>query len=149
MDDATILSLTQGETLGANLYAYCNNNPVNFTDASGFLAQRWYNKVSNVSKFIDVAIIIISTGKSIIGIKAMRTFIRDNQRKIVKNVTKELVKYIGSISSVVITSAVEVALTLIGSSVGELIAKALDYIDPWWKNGYTRNNGYIFNEVFL
>ncbi len=145
MDDATILNLTQGETLGANLYAYCNNNPVNFTDESGFLAQHWYNKVSNVSKFIDVAIIIISAGKSIIGIKAMRTFIRDNQRKIVKNVTKELVKYIGSMSSVVIASAVEVALTLIGSSVGELIAKALDYIDPWWKNGYKRNNGYVFN----
>ena len=42
-----------------------------------------------------------------------------------------------------VAGAIEVARTLLGSSIGELIAKALDYIDPWW--GFKRNNGYIFN----
>jgi len=35
------------------------------------------------------------------------------------------------------------ALDLAGTSIGELIAKALDYADPLW--GFKRNNKYIFN----
>ena len=31
-DDTNILLATKGETLGANLFAYCNNNPVNRVD---------------------------------------------------------------------------------------------------------------------
>ena len=34
-DDTNILLATQGETLGANLFAYCNNNPVNRVDYEG------------------------------------------------------------------------------------------------------------------
>lgn len=42
-----------------------------------------------------------------------------------------------------IRQAVDIALILFGPSIGDLIAKALDYIDPWW--GFRRSNGYIFN----
>lgn len=34
-DDTNILLATQGEILGANLFAYCNNNPVNMVDYFG------------------------------------------------------------------------------------------------------------------
>ena len=34
-DDTAILLATQGETHNANLFAYCNNNPVNSTDPTG------------------------------------------------------------------------------------------------------------------
>lgn len=34
-DDTNILLATKGETLGANLFAYCNNNPVNRVDYEG------------------------------------------------------------------------------------------------------------------
>ena len=37
VDDTNILLSTQGENLGANLFAYCNNNPVNQVDYTG----RW------------------------------------------------------------------------------------------------------------
>lgn len=36
---------------------------------------------------------------------------------------------------------VDLALTIFGTSIGDLIAKALDYADPWWRK--TRNNKYI------
>jgi len=36
-DDTSVLSLTQGELLGANLFAYCNNNPVMNSDPSGYI----------------------------------------------------------------------------------------------------------------
>ena len=35
VDDTNILLSTQGENLGVNLFAYCNNNPVNQVDYSG------------------------------------------------------------------------------------------------------------------
>ena len=34
-DDTNILLATQGETLGANMFAYCGNNPVNYVDPTG------------------------------------------------------------------------------------------------------------------
>ena len=36
-DDTSILLATQGETHGANLYAYCENNPINHVDYTGYL----------------------------------------------------------------------------------------------------------------
>ncbi len=35
-DDVAILQLAQGELLGANLFTYCVNNPVNYRDPSGY-----------------------------------------------------------------------------------------------------------------
>ena len=35
-DDTSILLATQGETLGANMFAYCGNNPVNYVDPTGY-----------------------------------------------------------------------------------------------------------------
>lgn len=35
-DDTSILQLTQGSVLGANLFAYCGNNPVNNSDPTGY-----------------------------------------------------------------------------------------------------------------
>ena len=40
-DDTSILLATQGETHGANLFAYCNNDPVNKSDSTG----RWAKDV--------------------------------------------------------------------------------------------------------
>ena len=39
VDDTNILLASQGESLGANLFAYCNNNPVNKADYSGYNSQ--------------------------------------------------------------------------------------------------------------
>lgn len=144
-DDPNILTLTTGNISGANLFMYCNNDPVQNTDFYGYLAKHWYNKVSNVSKAIDIAIIAISCGKSLVGMKAIKAFIKANRKKLIKTVEKELLKLIGTTASAVVPAALDVALTLIGSSIGGLIAKALDYADPWLKRGYVRNNGYILN----
>ncbi|MBM7871482.1 RHS repeat-associated protein [Clostridium pascui] len=54
-DDVGILHLTQGELLGANLFSYCVNNPINNMDPSGLFAMR----VSDVTGLIDTIITAI------------------------------------------------------------------------------------------
>lgn len=144
-DDTSLLMLTTGDVQGANLFAYCNNDPVNHIDPNGFLGKHWYNKVSNVAKAIDVAIIAITAGKSLVGIKAIRAFLKANRRKLVQNITKQLTKMIGSYAATFLPAAFDIALTLFGTSIGDLIARGLDYVDPLWKKGYARSNGYILN----
>lgn len=144
-DDTALLELTVGDVHGANLFAYCGNDPVNNIDPTGLLGKCWYNKVSNVAKAIDVAIIAITAGKSLVGIKAIRAFLKANRRKLVQNVTKQLTKMIGSYAATFLPAAIDVALTLFGTSIGDLIARGLDWVDPLWKKGYARSNGYILN----
>ena len=128
-----------------HLYSYCENNPIVYSDPTGYLKQCWYNKVSFVAKVIDAIILIVSTGKSVIGITAMRKFIKNNSQKLVKEISKQLLKYIGSITSAMVSAAIDFVSIIIGNSIGDLIAKALDYADPIWKKGYQRSNGYILN----
>nr|WP_295611459.1 hypothetical protein [uncultured Terrisporobacter sp.] len=40
-------------------------------------------------------------------------------------------------------TAIDIAMCIVGTSIGDIIAKALDYMDPMW--GYRRNNKYILN----
>lgn len=143
--DDPVFSNEQGQPLGSNLYGYCGNDSVNNIDPTGLLRKCWYNKVSNVAKAIDIAIIVITAGKSLVGIKAIRTFLKINRRKIVKNITKKLTKMIGTYAATFLPAAIDVALTLFGTSIGDLIARGLDWVDPLWEKGYVRGNGYILN----
>lgn len=41
-DDTAILQATQGQLLSHNLFSYCLNNPVMYSDPSGYAAIKWY-----------------------------------------------------------------------------------------------------------
>lgn len=59
-DDVAFLGVT-GTVLSCNLFAYCENDPVNAIDLGGYLklGKHWWNKVSTVGKIIDIIICFI------------------------------------------------------------------------------------------
>ena len=63
VDDTNILLSTQGENLGANLFAYCNNNPVSKADYTGKLLESLTE--SYLQSFVDLVWII--TNDHIVG----------------------------------------------------------------------------------
>ncbi|MPN50945.1 hypothetical protein SDC9_198585 [bioreactor metagenome] len=52
-------------------------------------------------------------------------------------------KKFGSTIAIMLPTALNLALTIFGTSPGEIIARALDYADKWF--GHKRNNKYILN----
>lgn len=123
-----------GALVMPNSYSEVSSEEMEYIDGG---RNGWWNKVGFIGGLIDVGIICFTAGQAIAGIAAMKTFLRRNSRKLVKNVSKAIRKMIGSVSSVVITSAIDIALTCFSTSIGGLIALGLDIIDG-------KRNGYVF-----
>ncbi|MGD9568538.1 MAG: RHS repeat-associated core domain-containing protein, partial [Sedimentibacter sp.] len=132
----------EDEPLSLNQYAYCNNNPVMYVDPSGHIPNGWWNSTINIGRVIDAAIIVFAAGQTIYGKYAAKAFLKKNKAKVISATRGKLMRFFPSVKSTVVTAAVNAALTLVGSSVGQLVANGFDYIDSWW--GYPRSNGYIF-----
>lgn len=141
-DDTAFLGATS-TVLSANLFSYCENNPVINIDPWGYLGKHWWNSVKWVGRAIDVLLIVISAGKTHMAMKALRTFLKKNKNKVVYQIRGKILSLFGRTVASALPQILEVAFTLLGTSLGELIAKAIDYADKWW--GFKRNNGYLFN----
>ncbi len=72
-DDTFLLELTTGNIHGANLFAYCNNDPVNNFDPSGY----YYISIGNLSKIFlyVVGFNPIGTVLASIGLYKLKTYI--------------------------------------------------------------------------
>lgn len=53
LDDTNILTHNKGEVFGANLFNYCNNDPINNVDLSGY-APTSYNTSNNILSALDI-----------------------------------------------------------------------------------------------
>ncbi len=60
-DTTEILERTKGTVLGANIFAYCNNNPVMYVDYTGEIS---------LALAIVITFILIVSGVSVAGISA-------------------------------------------------------------------------------
>ena len=72
-DDTAVLEMTVGNVLGANLFAYCGNDPVNNIDPSGY----YYISIGNFSKIFlyVVGFNPIGTVLASIGLYKLKTYI--------------------------------------------------------------------------
>ncbi len=145
-DDTQIAIATQGEVLGANLFAYCNNNPVNYVDYSGYAKI----KISWISTTIDLLLIVIPAVFQInkalaasgrVSNKILLKFsnlIENNMKKIKDFVTKGLQKIYEKCFAIRIASIVcpailkGLAMFSILSSIGAFIQYMIDCLDGKW-----------------
>ncbi len=89
-DDTEILKLTQGTLNGANLFAYCNNDPVLNSDPSGYMAVELLNMLSTVyslCNFNSSAIAILTI--SLNGLGIYKAFHEIAQLNIAKKLSKK------------------------------------------------------------
>ena len=142
-DDTAYVDTNSGTPLSTNMFAYCENNHINDTDPWGYLGKHWWNSVKWVSRIIDAVLLVISVGKTYMATRALKTFLKRNKNKVIRQIRGKIMSLFGKTVSKALPQIINVALTLLGTTIGELIAKAIDYADKWW--GYTRNNGYLFN----
>lgn len=129
----------ENEPQSLHQYAYCANNPVMYIDPSGHY---FWEKVPTST----VAILILYSGyKAISGYYVAKDFLKKNKNKIVYQIKGKILSMFGNVVAHGLFTVVDLALTLWGTSAGDLLAKALDYADPWWGNKkYIRSNGYVF-----
>ena len=69
VDDTDILEASQGTTHGANLFAYCDNNPVNYVDYTGYVP---------LPLAVIVVLIIVASGSW--GLVSIYKFIQEYQQ---------------------------------------------------------------------
>ena len=60
VDDTNILLATQGESLGANLFAYCGNNPVNMVDYTGQLFEKKTGEIELIEILETIAPFVLA-----------------------------------------------------------------------------------------
>ena len=124
-----------------HLYVYCANNPINYVDPSGH--RRIKISITWAGRIIDAAILIATGINVYLSKKALKKAISKSGGKITRVVKKRLAKEVGSKASFFTSNIINLIFTFTGTSMGELIAKAINrYIDP--KLGYSKNNKYIF-----
>ena len=151
-----------GDIQSKNMYSYCEQDPVNSIDPMGYkgIGKHWWNKTNFIGIILDVLIITIPLFISInaalkarAGIKLaaeaaakeLMVELANRSRKVIldtmKDVfTKAFLKFAPSLIPVAIgavTGVVNIIFVIAGNSLGQCLAKGMDYIDG-------NVDGYIF-----
>jgi RHS repeat-associated protein len=129
----------ENEPLSLNKYAYAGNNPVNYVDPTGKAGI----KNSYVSWTIDIALILWGYWQWDVSRKALNMFLKRNWQGISRLIRVRFVRKHYSAFNKFMATGLNIALTISGNSIGQIVAKVIDrYVDP--RLGYKKNNGRCF-----
>lgn len=118
-------------------YVDIDSDEMEYVDGGG-LGKEWYNSVKAVGIYADVAIIAISGGMGAFSTIAARNYIRSIiGKEVSRRIARKLTAYVGSAVAGLFTSSLDIALTIVGTSLGGIIAEAMDRVDG-------KNDGYVF-----
>ena len=114
-DDTAMLELTKGEILGANLFTYCNNDPINHVDPSGY----YYISIGNISKIFLYVVGFNPIGSVLaaIGLYKLKTYIVAKMALL----GLRLGKFWGPVVCAVITGLFAVSGLYIGGQIAQAI----------------------------
>lgn len=101
------------------------------------LGKHWYNQRGNVATAIDVAAVIAGVGYAAKTSSTVIKLIRANRTKITRVVEAKIASMLGKSVASWVGTAISIGLTIGGTSIGDLVARGLDYADGNY-------DGYVF-----
>ena len=101
------------------------------------LGKHWYNQRGNVATAIDVAAVIAGVGFAAKTSSTVIKLIRANRTKITRVVEAKIASMLGKSVASWVGTAISIGLTIGGTSIGDLVARGLDYADGNY-------DGYVF-----
>ncbi len=101
------------------------------------LGKHWYNKVVNVGKAIDIATIAAGVGFSAKSASAVLKYIKAHRANINRAVYGKIKAMLGISAASWVSTALDIASTISGYSIGSVLAEALDRLDG-------KNDNYVF-----
>lgn len=118
-------------------YVEVDNEEMEYVDGGG-IGKHWYNSTGVVGTALDVVIIAVTGEIGAFSTIAARKYIKSIMGKNVsRTIARKLTAYVGSAVAGLFTSALNIAMTIGGTSLGGIIAEAMDRVDG-------KNDGYIF-----
>ena len=126
-DDVRVLGLCDGEVLGANLFAYCSNNAVNFIDPSGF----GRISVKAFSKIITVVMYALQIGSMILTYRAWVKMAKLIAERKMKNIKKKVIHFVMDNIGTVTKLTIGVTINFTYATAELLLDLILD-----WSIGY-------------
>lgn len=100
------------------------------------VGKNWWNSKGFVAGVIDVGLIVIGLGTAASSTAAVRKLIRNNRTNITRMVEKQILAKVGIGVGGLVSSMINIALTLAGTSIGGVLAEGLDRADR-------KNDNYI------
>ena len=117
-------------------YVDIDRDEMEYVDGGG-VGKHWWNSTNAVGIYVDIAIIAISGGMGAFSTIAARKYIKSIiGKKVSRQIASKLTAYVGSAVAGLFTSALDIALVIGGTSLGGIIAEAMDRVDG-------RNDGYV------
>jgi RHS repeat-associated protein len=164
-DDMGILQMAKGQVLGANLFSYCGNNPINFLDVNGF----WDTKIkfgpakvnvfSSAGKIwgsINLAVGLL--GFSISVVINLKTYLSHKDVNMWSPILGTIYAGVGGIiATLVLVSLGPVSLlggvigAAIGAIVGTIFGVIIDYsrTNKYGNQIYTRTGNFTYKQGFI
>ena len=100
------------------------------------LGKKKWNKVSNVAIGLDVAFTLAGYGASSCAARKAIKLLKSST-KLTRTIRNKLISYVGKAAAGYMSTGINIALTIAGTSAGGLLAEGMDRVDK-------KNDGYIF-----
>ena len=117
-------------------YVEIENDEMEYIDGGG-IGKHKYNKTSAVGLGLDVVITAATGGLAVFSQKAAQKLIKQHRGTITRVVKKQIQKHIGNAYAGAVGTAIDIGLTVGGTSIGGMIAEGLDRADG-------KNDNYVF-----
>ncbi|VKV09132.1 Membrane protein [Streptococcus pneumoniae] len=119
-----------------NNYVALEQEEMMYLDGGG-VDRNWWNSRGSFATVLDVGLAIYSGGATIYSAYAIKKAISANRGAITRTLRSLIIKHVGSAAGHLVNTALNVALTVTGFSLGGAIAYGAD-----WADGSL--DGYIF-----